>query len=284
MKKIILVEDTNYLQLKLEQALLRSNIMDIESINSRMMTQAYLNYLHNDIRLFIIDLDNYNRNGIQLIKLIRENYSKENVPIIAISRNADVAILKKAILTGCNDFILKPFEDQSLVFKVKQFFGEKRNAKDSPNQYNPSKLDDSLETTFEWNQDYIINIEEIDNDHRSIIEKYEVLYNLMKDGKGHGYYEELLNYLDEYVNNHFVNEQKLHQEASYDLSEEHHIIHDEFKNSLNHIIEASKINQPSDVDLININLFIKNWLIHHILIEDKKFGDFMKSKKENAPH
>jgi|LGOV01.1.fsa_nt_gb hemerythrin-like metal-binding protein len=284
MKKIILVEDTNYLQLKLEQALLRSNIMDIESINSRMMTQAYINYLHDDIRLFIIDLDNYNRNGIQLIKLVRDNYSKENVPIIAISRNADVTILKKAVLTGCNDFILKPFEDQSLVFKVRQFFGEKQNTNDSPNQYNPSNIDDTSETTFEWNQDYIINIEEIDNDHRSIIEKYEVLYNLMKDGKGHEYYEELLNYLDEYVNTHFVLEQKLHKEVSYDLSEEHHIIHDEFKNSLSRIVEASKINQPSDVDLININLFIKNWLIHHILIEDKKFGDFMQSKKENTPH
>ncbi len=263
-EKTILVEDTNYLQLKLEQALLRSNIMDIESINSRMMTQAYINYLHDDIRLFIIDLDNYNRNGIQLIKLVRNNYSKENVPIIAISRNADVAILKKAVLTGCNDFILKPFEDQSLVFKVRQFFDEKQNASDSPNQYNPSNIDDTSETTFEWNHDYIINIEEIDNDHRSIIEKYEVLYNLMKDGKGHEYYEELLNYLDEYVNTHFVHEQKLHEEVNYDLSEEHHIIHDEFKNSLSRIVEASKINQPSDVDLIKINLFIKNWWIHHI--------------------
>jgi hemerythrin len=286
MNKIILIEDTGYLQLKFEQALSKNNIKNTESISSRMMTQSYLNYMHKDIGMFVIDLDNHNGNGIRLIKLIRENFTKENVPIIAMSQNADVSILKKAVLVGCNDFILKPFEDQSLVFKVKQLLGEKQNVKDSPNQYNPSNLDvdNNSETTFGWNKDYIVNIEQIDNEHRSIIQKYERLYNLMKDGSGHEYYEELLHYLEEYVITHFINEQRLHHEADYDLTEEHQNIHDEFKNSLSRIINTEKMNPPSDVDLIKINLFIKNWWIHHILIEDKKFGDFIQSKNENAPH
>lgn len=129
-----------------------------------------------------------------------------------------------------------------------------------------------------WNSDFEIGVEAIDEEHRGIIKQYEKLYLLMKEGKGHDHFQELLSFLETYIYDHFEHEEHLQQEIDFDRFTEHKGYHDEFKAQVKKIIKTHKNKVASNSDLININLFIKDWLINHILIEDKKIGAFIASK------
>jgi hemerythrin len=102
----------------------------------------------------------------------------------------------------------------------------------------------------------------------------------MHKGQGHKYYDELLAFLDKYIDNHFVNEEKFQEEIDYPDLEEHKKLHEEFKKTILAIEEKHKNKEVSDKDLIEINLTIKEWLVEHILIEDRKIGEFVKEKEE----
>lgn len=277
MKKIIIVEDTDYLQIRLEKLLSKNNIFDIQTVKSNALTSKYLNKVYSDAGLFILDLDNYNKNAIEYIKRIHDIDALKPAPIIALSKNANIPMLKRAVASGCSDFVLKPFEDLSLIYKVKKILDIKQSDENSPNKYIPSSAPDH-EIKLQWSDDFKINVDEVDAEHKSLFDQFETLYNLMKAGSGHDYYKELLAFLNKYVHTHFINEQKLHLDNQYPLREEHINIHEEFKASVLKICEEGKDKTPTDMDLIKISLFIKNWLIHHILIEDRKFGDYIENK------
>lgn len=282
MSKITIIEDNSFLKIKLEKLLNRHQFYDIETLNPSRINEAYLNHIKKDVELFIIDLDNYRHSGIEIIKQIKAIKANSDISIIALSKNGDIATLKRAVKAGCNDFILKPFDNESLIYKVKHLFGIGQSNENSPNQYKPVESKSDAEIRLIWNDEFAIDVDEIDSEHKGLFNKYEELYNLMKTGKGHEYYKELLSFLNDYVHTHFSHEQEIHKNEAYPLRIEHISIHEEFKSSILNIFEEGKEKQVSDIELIRISLFLKNWLIHHILIEDVKFGNFMKEKLNKA--
>ena len=131
---------------------------------------------------------------------------------------------------------------------------------------------------LKWCVDFEIGIEEIDNEHRKIIEQFEKLYSLMREGQGHEYYGELLVFLNAYIDEHFAHEEALQEKVDYPNFQMHKRIHDDFKIKINQLMDAHDPNDVKNKDLIELNLFIKDWLTNHILIEDKKLGNFVTSK------
>lgn len=282
MSRIIIIESNNYLKIKLEKLLKKNNFLDIETIDPKRLTDSYLNFIKKDIGLFIVDLDNHNHDVIALIRKINSITHNDGISIIALSSNGDVAILKKAIKAGCKDFILKPFDNESLIYKVKKLFDITQSNDNSPNKYKPVKSKTDAEIRLIWNEAYAIDVSEIDGEHKDLFNKYEELYHLMKAGKGHEFYEELLSFLNDYVHIHFNHEQLIHKDEAYPNRTEHFTIHEEFKASLKKIFEEGHSSNVSDVELIRISLFLKNWLIHHILVEDVKFGNYMREKRKQT--
>lgn len=129
---------------------------------------------------------------------------------------------------------------------------------------------------IEWKQDLEIGIEEIDNEHRAIIETFQKLYEKMRTGEGHDLYDEIIAFLDDYVENHLAHEEAYQEEIKYDGFEEHKAKHDEFRHILKEIKE-DKLEVVSNKELLKINKIMKDWLLHHILEEDMKIGDFAKN-------
>lgn len=200
-----------------------------------MVNPSYINYVSKEALLFIVDLENHTFNGLELIKMIRK--SAKTVPMLAMSKNADIKRLANIVKEGCNDFILKPFADETLVYKAKALVGIKGNQEHSPNQFVPAKHTTDSEYTLYWKNDFLIGIEAIDNEHKALFDKYSELYALMKSGKGHTYYNELLSFLNEYVTTHFQHEQSIHLDSNYPAKDEHILIHEEFKASIANIFE-----------------------------------------------
>ncbi len=136
------------------------------------------------------------------------------------------------------------------------------------------------DTSFSWQKDYEIGVDEIDLEHKSIIDNYEKLYHYMITGKGHDYYDEMVQFLEKYVNEHFVHEELFQKSINYDQMAEHAEHHRLFKEKVFGIIANQKEKEVTNMDLVRINLFLKDWLLHHILVEDAKIGIFL-GKKAN---
>lgn len=70
-------------------------------------------------RIFIIDVFLPGWNGIELLSYMKDNNLLENTRVIVISSFGYQEVVQQAILFGAADFILKPFEKQVLLDKVK---------------------------------------------------------------------------------------------------------------------------------------------------------------------
>lgn len=130
---------------------------------------------------------------------------------------------------------------------------------------------------LKWSEDYKIGVLEIDNEHKEIITRFEKLYSLMREGSGHEYYSEILIFLDDYINTHFSHEESLQLKINYPDYEHHRSIHKAFSDAVVKMTKTKSNVPVTNDDLIKLNLFVKNWLLNHILIEDKKIGEFLKN-------
>lgn len=278
MKNIAIIEQTNLLQIRIKKLLERNGFNEVFPYSYEVLNKINVKNKLKEIDIFIIDLDYDKMTSDSIIKEVMK-YKNDDKVIIALTNFADVSFLKKMIILGCNDFVIKPFNDQKLILKINKHIhsSEKSNAYEEFSLTGHSIKDDS-EIKLSWFKEYSIGVKEIDLEHKELVEVYQNLYQLMKKGKGLDFYNEIVKFLKKYINNHFKNEEALQQKIGYEFYEEHHKIHEDFKESLKKIIAEHESKEITNKDLVKINLFLKDWLMHHILIEDHKIGEFIKEK------
>lgn len=275
--KIAIIEDAGIMRLRLEKVLLKGGLSQFEFIKTDKISMAKIEYVLNDIALIIIDLNLHELDAIEVILRIRKVKSQSEIAIMALSDSSEISILKKAIVAGCSDFVLKPFEDETLVVKAWDLLGITEKTRSRLEQMISLNKNPKQDTKVVNWKDFAIGIEEIDHDHSEIVQNFEKLYLLMKEGKGHEYYNELLPFLNDYVHRHFDHEEAVMIKMNFNRYEEHKKIHEEFKLRVARIVENYNGESVTNSDLLKINLFIKDWLIHHILMEDRKIGEFFEA-------
>lgn len=80
---------------------------------------------------------------------------------------------------------------------------------------------------IKWNAFYSVNVEEIDNQHKKLIDLINQLYDAMKAGKGTEVLSTVLTELVEYTAYHFETEERLFLQQGYAEYEAHKVIHDD---------------------------------------------------------
>lgn len=131
-------------------------------------------------------------------------------------------------------------------------------------------------TFFLWEDEYSVNISEIDNQHKKIIELLNLLYQSFVDNKHNQIIGKIIDELEAFTEYHFKTEEKYFKELDPDLREKHYEEHQFFIKKLNKFKEESQKNNTALIFTI-IN-FLNDWLTNHILIEDKKYSQLVKSK------
>lgn len=291
MDKVGVLVSSNFLKLRIEKLLPDFESIKIEYKTIHKVKVNLSNAVFNDVRLVIIDLDNFEIDSIEAIKELRKLEGHKKTPIIVLGNSGDVSIISKAIISGCSDFILKPFDDATFTERVTKLLknnhkGQTGNEKTEVSQNvatneartEQSELKTEDQAIIQWRSDYTIGIESIDAEHKQIIEHFSNLYDMMRIGGGHAYYKEMLIFLKNYVSFHFENEEALQLEMGYPNIVEHQEMHAYYREKFTELFNAHMERQATDEDLIQINLLLKNFLISHILVEDKKIGEY--SKKE----
>lgn len=275
MRRVILYENIDILGYKMKKILVHNDFQDVHIYKDYSLPKSHDGNEWLGVVCIIVDLDNHRQDALHLIKQLKAEIVTEHIPVITLSGNASIATLKKAIKAGCTDFILKPFETETLINKIHKVCFVEENDQEPSKEYHLGELFHNSAITLKWTRDFEIGVEEIDLEHKNIIESYDKLYSMMRVGQGYEYYEELLEFLTEYINTHFEHEEQLQLKVNYNLYEAHKELHDKFRDRVKHIISEHNGEVITGADLISISLFIKDWLLHHILIEDKKIKDFI---------
>jgi len=128
--------------------------------------------------------------------------------------------------------------------------------------------------TIKWNRDLAVGIEDIDEDHQKLIKQLNNLLAACFAGQGPVVLGKTLCEMQKYTREHFANEEDIMHKAGYPGLQEHRELHAELISELDDLIEAFEVGASHDLSNKTMQ-FLEDWLLHHILIEDKKIGRYM---------
>lgn len=132
---------------------------------------------------------------------------------------------------------------------------------------------------MKWTEDLSVGVELIDNEHKSLINAVNDLFDACSKGLGRKKISETMAFLQDYVVTHFSDEENLQKTSGYPDYINHHKLHTDF---IARVGEYSRRleTEGAGIGLVaNFNSFVSNWLIYHISREDKKIGEYINQKK-----
>jgi hemerythrin len=131
---------------------------------------------------------------------------------------------------------------------------------------------------IKWTDDLSINVGAVDVQHKEIFKRYSGFIAACKEGRGREQIVELLDFLTDYVNEHFEHEEKLMKEYTYPDIHTHQKEHAELLQTVQKF-KARLAMQGASVSLIaEVNKVLLNWLLEHIRRSDMEMGGYLNKK------
>jgi hemerythrin len=132
-------------------------------------------------------------------------------------------------------------------------------------------------------QAYAIGIEEIDRQHRELLERMELVRDYMRRGQSRDAISDTLRFLETYIVEHFATEVKYMQRYHYPGILQHKAEHETFLKDFGTLKEKFTAAQAQgDITpllIIDIVRRLNDWFSNHIATVDRKMGDFLAEKR-----
>jgi diguanylate cyclase (GGDEF)-like protein/hemerythrin-like metal-binding protein len=138
---------------------------------------------------------------------------------------------------------------------------------------------EALPTQFSritWMHDFESGNNEIDNDHKLLVEYINKLHDLIMEHQPIDTIHEYILMMNEHIHNHFAKEEALLIKFKYRDYMEHRAIHNRILSEYQIIVKKT-INGDITLNAL-MSYLVEKVLIHHILGEDKLFFDVFKSR------
>lgn len=129
----------------------------------------------------------------------------------------------------------------------------------------------------EWRDSLSIGVEEVDNQHKELLLRFERLLNACQTGQGVDELKKLQLFLGEYVQTHFNAEEALQRQSGYPDFEAHQAEHAYFIDKINTLRSETLEDGVYAHHVIETNNMLLKWLLNHIGKVDKKLGEFLAS-------
>lgn len=121
----------------------------------------------------------------------------------------------------------------------------------------------------------------IDGQHKELIEKINDLVRTCENGDGKVKALKTLNYLEDYTNFHFGQEEALQEEIGYPGLEQHKAKHQEFVTAVKELFEMLEEEEgPTDAFVAQVNKNVIEWFYNHIQGFDRSVAEY-KNLKNN---
>lgn len=133
-------------------------------------------------------------------------------------------------------------------------------------------------TKIQWDDSLAIGIEDIDRQHKMLIERLKNLADAFEHQQGETEILKTFEFMNEYTDFHFSAEEEQMRKANYPGLEHQIAQHCQFKESLKRLVEDFEEEGITRVLTTSVNTFLINWLVNHIVGVDLKFAEYLKSK------
>lgn len=124
-----------------------------------------------------------------------------------------------------------------------------------------------------WSAILSVEVDEIDEDHRKLVNIFNILNHSVSEGESPEYLAAVLEELINCTVWHFSHEERLMLKYGYQEAEEHKAEHQELIKSARElqqqILQADKPVADEDVE------FLERWLTEHILTADMRLGSYL---------
>jgi len=131
----------------------------------------------------------------------------------------------------------------------------------------------SLVKDIVWSDILSVEVDEIDEDHRKLVNIFNILNHSVGEGGSPDYLAAVLEELINCTVWHFSHEERLMLKYGYEGAEEHKAEHRELIDSARKlqqgILQADKPVAEDDIE------FLERWLTEHILTSDMRLGAYL---------
>ncbi|MBF0358130.1 MAG: hemerythrin family protein [Magnetococcales bacterium] len=132
--------------------------------------------------------------------------------------------------------------------------------------------DSGHEQLFQWHEEFSVAVDEMDDHHKKLFNMSEKVIRAV-DLADEKVAERALDFLIEYSQSHFLDEEDLMLRHGYPELHQHKRIHKRLTES---IIKLQKELEANSYKAgIDLGLFLKEWILNHVLTEDQKYAHFL---------
>jgi len=130
------------------------------------------------------------------------------------------------------------------------------------------------ENFVSWDDSYSVGFEHIDNQHKELVKMVNELYKACKVGALNEdiVYLRTVSKALEYARVHFSDEEEYMGKVFYPELDEHKKQHEEFVVEIKKSIKLFEYGKTAPIEMAN---FLKNWLLEHIAVSDKKYAPYL---------
>jgi hemerythrin-like metal-binding protein len=127
---------------------------------------------------------------------------------------------------------------------------------------------------IEWDDDYLLHIAEIDEQHKHMFTIVNRLYDLINVSKTHIEIQPVILELVNYARFHFETEEKYFKEFNYEETEAHVEAHNAYRKKIDEFLKGSE--NPDFLLPFKVIEFLEDWWVGHINGVDRKYAECFK--------
>lgn len=120
-----------------------------------------------------------------------------------------------------------------------------------------------------WDNSLSVEVDEIDDDHRKLVDLFNILSHSVEEGDETNYIEAVLDELISCTVWHFRHEERLMLKYGYEGAAEHKAEHQQLIESAQALQQKGKSVSTEDI------VFLERWLTGHILGADMDLGSYL---------
>jgi len=126
---------------------------------------------------------------------------------------------------------------------------------------------------MQWNETMSVGVDELDNQHRQLIDMINRTYEAIQRHDEHKM-TELINGMSAYAQLHFECEERYLEKYDFPHTESHKASHAKF----NEDVMEFRQDMHERTNLSQIFVYLSRWLTSHIMYEDRQYKKYMPEK------
>lgn len=125
---------------------------------------------------------------------------------------------------------------------------------------------------LQWEDRFSVGVDHLDRQHHVLVDLINELHKAMREGKGQQELGIILEKMIQYTRVHFASEEKWMAQYQYPEYTRHQASHESLTRQ---VLEFQRQYKDGTIGLsVQMIHFLKEWLVNHILGEDKAYARF----------